>query len=275
MKISVVGLGLIGASLAKAIKKYTDHTVVGFDIDKAVIGAALSDGAIDIAGTDLELSGSQLVIVALYPSATVDFVKSKAGVFKRNAIVTDTCGIKASICCELTKTAAENDFTFVGAHPMAGKETSGYFSSSAELFSGAYMILTPTMDDIEAVSILTNLSEQIGFKSITISTPDEHDRIIAYTSQLPHVLACAYISDPDAVKHDGFSAGSYKDVSRVATINAKMWTELFIENKECLSVHIDKLIENLKRLNEYIRTENSEKLKKMLDDGDKIKKRIG
>ena len=275
MNISVVGLGLIGASLAKAIKKRTNHTVFGFDVDESVLNDALNDKAIDEIGNDKTLSQSDLVIVALYPQATIEFVTNKARIFKKNAVVSETCGIKQNVCKALSEVALNNEFTFVGAHPMAGKETSGYHSSDADLFTNAYMILTPTMEDINAVTMLTELSERLGFKSITLSTPLEHDRIIAYTSQLPHVLACAYISDPDAIKHDGFSAGSYKDVSRVAQINAKMWTELFIENRDCLCGHITKLIDNLTKLREYISSQNCDMLEKTLDNGDKIKKRIG
>ena len=275
MMISIIGLGLIGASFAKAIKAKTDHKVTGFDINIDVLNSAIDDKTIDFIGNDELLSQSDMVIVSLYPSATIDFVKQNADKFKSGAIVIDTCGIKSEICKELTVVSTENDFIFVGAHPMAGKETSGYVSSCSDLFDNAYMIFTPLSASDETINLLKGFSAKLGFKGVTISTPLEHDKIIAYTSQLPHVLACAYISDPDAVRHDGFSAGSYKDVSRVATINAKMWTELFIENKDCLTSHIDTLIENLQKLKNYIEDEDSKSLSKMLDDGDKIKKRIG
>ena len=275
MMISIIGLGLIGASFANAIKTKTDHTVTGFDINIDVLNSAIDDRTIDFIGNDELLSQSDMVIVSLYPSATIDFVKQNADKFKSGAIVIDTCGIKSEICKELTAVSTQNGFIFIGAHPMAGKETSGYSSSCSDLFDNAYMILTPLSASEETVNLLKDFSAKLGFKGVTISTPLEHDKIIAYTSQLPHVLACAYISDPDAVRHDGFSAGSYKDVSRVATINATMWTELFIENKDCLTSHIDTLIENLQKLKTYIEKEDGESLSKMLDDGDKIKKRIG
>ena len=228
MMISIIGLGLIGASFAKAIKAKTDHKVTGFDINIDVLNSAIDDKTIDFIGNDELLSQSDMVIVSLYPSATIDFVKQNADKFKSGAIVIDTCGIKSEICKELTAVSTQNGFIFIGAHPMAGKETSGYSSSCSDLFDNAYMILTPLSASEETVNLLKDFSAKLGFKGVTISTPLEHDKIIAYTSQLPHVLACAYISDPDAVRHDGFSAGSYKDVSRVATINATMWTELFI-----------------------------------------------
>ena len=275
MNISIVGLGLIGASIAKSIKKYTEHTVIGFDTDADVLSRAITDGTIDRIGNDDALSESDVTIIAIYPAATIEFVKNKAQYIKKGSIVTDTCGIKRDICKILTDIADNYDFTFIGAHPMAGKETSGYESSDADLFKNAFMILIPQAASQEQVSILEKLSYDMGFKGVTVSRPEEHDRTIAYTSQLPHILACCYISDPDAVRHTGFSAGSYKDVSRVATINAKMWRELFLQNADYLTGHIDMLIENLNRMKSYIDNADGDNLEKMLDDGDKIKRRIG
>lgn len=275
MNISIIGLGLIGASIAKSIKKYTEHTVIGFDTNIDVLNRAMADGSIDKIGDDNALGESDVTVIAIYPAATIEFVKNKARYFKKGSIVTDTCGIKRDICKTLTDVADKNGFTFIGAHPMAGKETSGYESSDADLFKNAFMILVPQATSKEQVSVLEKLSYDMGFKGVTVSTPEEHDRIIAYTSQLPHILACCYISDPDAVRHSGFSAGSYKDVSRVATINAKMWRELFLQNSDYLTGHIDMLVENLNRMKTYIDNAEGDKLEKMLDDGDKIKRRIG
>ncbi len=275
MTIAVVGLGLIGASIAKTIKARTNNKVIGFDLDKNVLVKALSDGAIDKIGNDDLLSQADIVFVALYPKATINFARENASILKKGAILCDTCGTKRKICVELTNIAKNNGFTFIGTHPMAGKETSGYDSSCTNLFDNAYMILTPTMEDIHAIDLLTDLSDKMGFKDVTIATPEEHDKIIAYTSQLPHILACAYISDPDAIKHDGFSAGSYKDVSRVATINADMWTELFMENKDYLVNHIECLIKNLENMRECVEDSNSSKLHELLANGNDIKKRFG
>ncbi len=275
MNISVVGLGLIGASFCRAIKKNTSHTVIGFDIDTAVTNVAAKDGVIDRIGSDADLLVTDLTIVALYPQAAEDFICSRAGSFKKGSIVIDTCGIKRQICEKLDPFCAENGFHFIGAHPMAGKETSGYHASTPDLFENAYMIFTPKQPDDPNMSVLTELANALGFRNVTITTPEEHDRIIAYTSQLPHVLACAYISDPDAKLHTGFSAGSYKDVSRVAKINAGLWTELFLCNKDYLSGHIKLLIENLLKLDACIETGDQDTLFNMLQHANEVKNRIG
>lgn len=276
MNITVVGLGLIGASLAKAIKKHTSHNVFGIDLDESVLNKAKNDDTIDEIGNEETLAVSDVVIVSIYPLASIDFVKNNAKIIKKGALVIDTCGTKRQICSSLCPIAKENGFEFLGAHPMAGKEKNGYDYSEAELFANAFMILTPTEYNSEsAIEKAKNLAKEMHFKNVTISTPLEHDRIIAYTSQIPHVLACAYINDPDAIRHDGFSAGSYKDISRVADINAALWQELFIENKDCLSSHIDMLINNLSRLKEMIENDDNESLTKTLQNARETKLRIG
>lgn len=275
MKITVVGLGLIGASLAKSIKKNTAHTVYGIDKNASVIDRAAADGAIDAAADEARLADSDLTIVSLYPAAAIEFVRQNAAVFKKGSVVTDTCGIKRAVCTEMTAIAKANGFHFVGAHPMAGKEKFGYDHSEAGLFDNAYMILTPDGADASAVRLLEQLSRELHFKGVTVSSPEEHDRIIAYTSQIPHVLACAYISDPDAALHSGFSAGSYKDISRVADINAPLWQELFIENKDCLVKHIDILTENLQKIKNLIESDDHRGLTAVLQNAKETKNRIG
>ena len=275
MKICVVGLGLIGASLAKAIKEYTDHFVYGIDIDSITLSKALNEHTIDKIGSEKDLNDCDLTIISLYPKAVIDFVKTNRLNFKKGSVVIDTCGVKTEICSELPKIAQENGFNFVGAHPMAGKEKPGYDYSEADLFCRAYMILTPINVDEKIVDMLTSFSKELRFKAVTISTPEEHDRIIAYTSQIPHVLACAYISDPDATKHDGFSAGSYKDISRVADINATLWQELFIENKSYLTSHIDLLTQKLQEFKNVIESGNNSKLTDMLKKSKELKQKNG
>ena len=275
MTVTVVGLGLIGASLAKAIKQRTDNTVIGIDINGEVTNKALADGTIDKIGSAEDLRNTDLTIVSLYPAAAADFVKSNADKFKKGSVVTDTCGIKEKICDELVDFSHENGFEFIGAHPMAGKEKFGYDYSEATLFDNAYMILTPVDADENNVDMLRELSQKIGFKGVTVSTPAEHDRIIAYTSQIPHVLACAYVSDPDAVLHNGFSAGSYKDISRVADINARLWQELFIENSRQLVGHIDILINNLQNMKQLIENGDNDELCAVLQKARDTKAKIG
>lgn len=275
MTVTVVGLGLIGASLAKAIKQRTDNTVIGIDINGEVTNKALLEGTIDKIGSAEDLRNTDLTIVSLYPAAAADFVKSNADKFKKGSVVTDTCGIKEKICDELVDFSHENGFEFIGAHPMAGKEKFGYDFSEATLFDNAYMILTPVDADENNVDMLRELSQKIGFKGVTVSTPAEHDRIIAYTSQIPHVLACAYVSDPDAVLHNGFSAGSYKDISRVADINARLWQELFIENSRQLVGHIDILINNLQNMKQLIENGDNDELCAVLQKARDTKAKIG
>lgn len=275
MNITVVGLGLIGASLAKAIKRRTNNRIIGIDINSEVTNKALEDGTIDRIGTADDLAQTDLTIVSLYPNAAADFVKSNADSFKKGSVVIDTCGIKSKICAELVGFSHEHGFEFIGAHPMAGKEKFGYDYSEATLFDNAYMIFTPVNADENNVDMLKELSQKIGFKGVTVSTPAEHDRIIAYTSQMPHVLACAYVSDPDAMLHNGFSAGSYKDISRVADINAKLWQELFIENSSQLVGHIDVLIDNLQKIKQLIENGDHKALQDALQKARDTKAKIG
>lgn len=275
MNITVVGLGLIGASLAKAISARSEHRVIGIDINSDTLNKALNDKAIDKIGSVEDLADTDLTIISLYPQATIDFVKQNADHFKKGSVVIDTCGIKRNICNELVPFCKEHGFEFIGAHPMAGKEKNGYDYSEETLFDNAFMILTPIDADEKNVQLLKNLSTDIGFKNVTISNPQEHDRIIAYTSQMPHVLACCYINDPDAKLHSGFSAGSYRDISRVADINAALWYELFLENGDYLITHIDLLIKYLTEMRDMISDNDGKALFETLKHAKEMKSKIG
>lgn len=274
MKIAVVGLGIIGGSMAMAIKKYTSHYVIGINRTKSTLEKALKCGAIDEIGDENSISRADLIILGLYPALAVDFIKRNCDKIKKGAIVTDTSGIKSAICPELERLAAENGFAFVGSHPMAGKETNGFSSADPDLFKGASFIIVPGQAPYSAVYTLIKLAIKIGFNGIRLTTPEEHDRMIAYTSQLPHVLACAYVLSPQCPNHKGFSAGSYRDVSRVAKINAELWSELFIENREPLTKEIDILIDNLKLIKSKIENENTDELINTLDKSRKIKEQL-
>lgn len=274
MKILVVGLGLIGASIAKALKKNTAHYVLGWNRTKAVTEKALADGAIDETGElDELLPQADITIVNFYTDAIVPFVLDNKNSFKKGSIVTDSCGIKTKICRTLE--AEQLDFTFIGAHPMAGREISGYDASLPTLFDNASFICTPTNAPKDKIDTLVELAEEIGFKRTVVTTPEHHDEMIAFTSQIAHVLACAYVLSPLAPQHPGFSAGSYRDVSRVARINAEMWSELFIANKEPLIREIDDLVENLLKFKNAISDENCDELKALMAQANKIKEEIG
>lgn len=275
MNIAVVGLGIIGGSFCKALKKYTDHHIIGLNRTASTAQKALEMGAIDEIGTPETLGNADLIILALYPKACVRFVEEYGKYFKKGVLVTDSSGIKKEICPELSALADKFGFVFVGSHPMAGKEKNGFEVSEADLYQGASFIITPCKAEQRYVAILSALAKKIGFTTVKITTPEEHDRMIAFTSQLPHVLACAYVLSPSCPNHNGFSAGSYRDVSRVANINSKLWSELFLENRESLVEELDILIENITKIIDSIKADDKETLADLLEQGHKVKQALG
>lgn len=267
MEIGIIGLGLIGGSLAKAISQNTDNTVYGTDLSEQVVKKAILVNAIEQELTDDILPHCDIVIVALYPQATINYIKEHASLIKKNAIVIDCGGIKQLVCDTLIPIAEENDFLFIGGHPMAGLEHSGFTYAKKSLFNNASMVITPTKGPIESIQTLKDLFTAIGFTNIQISTAEEHDKKIAFTSQLAHVVSNAYIKSPTAMQHAGFSAGSYKDLTRVAKLNEHMWTELFLENAENLCDEIDILIDNLQKYSKAIKEGDADTLCDLLRDG--------
>ena len=266
--IGVIGLGLIGGSMAKALNQSTDNAVYGFDTNPEVVQRAKLVNAIEEELTPEMIPLCDLVIIALYPEATREVLTKYAGAFKKDAIVMDTCGVKGTICPVGEQLAKENGFYFIGGHPMAGLEHSGFEYARKALFSNASMILVPpTGTPIAVVDRLKKLMVSIGFTNVQITTPEEHDRMIAFTSQLAHVVSSAYIKSPTAANHDGFSAGSYKDLTRVAKLNEGMWTELFLENPDNLADEIDAIIKNLQDYSDAIRGGDAETLCKLLREG--------
>lgn len=275
MKIAVAGLGLIGGSFCYALKKYTDHTVMGINRSKETLVKAKERGAIDIIADNLSLCDADIVILGLYPQLTVDYIKNNANKFKKGSVVIDTCGIKNKICKEITPVAEEYGFVFLGGHPMAGKEKFGFDVAEATLFKGASMILTPVTDEqISAAEGVKDLFYTLGFENVVITSPEHHDKVIAFTSQIPHVLANAYVKSPASREFSGFSAGSFRDVSRVAKLNVPMWTELFLENRDALTEQIDILINNISDINEAIKNGDEKRLFELLDKGSKIKEAL-
>lgn len=275
MLIAVVGLGLIGGSLAKAIKYNTDNKILGYDINYNVLLKAKLLGAIDDELTEENISECDMIITGLYPETTKKYITENAKKFKKGAIVLDTCGVKEYVCDDMWALAKENGFTFVGAHPMAGLHLSGFENSEVTMFNNASMIIVPEKDfDIRELEVVKKLFLSIGFTNIQMTTCEEHDKIIAFTSQLAHVVSNAYVKSPSAKLHKGFSAGSYKDLTRVAKLNETMWTELFLENKDNLVEEIDCIIENLKEYSEALKNEDEATLKALLKDGRECKERI-
>ncbi len=268
MKIGIVGLGLIGGSIAKAIKQNTEHEVYGSDLQESVICKALLLDAIDDRLTPEVTREADVVILALYPGAAVNYVKDHQDELKKGSAVIDCCGVKEAVCRELLPIAEAKGFAYVGGHPMAGIEFSGFEHSQRNLFKHASMILTPQSDmSIQDMDRLKKLWLSLGFNHVQISTPKEHDKIIAFTSQLAHVVSSAYVKSPTSLKHKGFSAGSYKDLSRVAKLNESMWTELFLLNRENLLTEIDGMIERLTEYRDALRAENEKDLWDLLHEG--------
>lgn len=275
MTIGIVGLGLIGGSIAKAIKENTEHTVLGFDIAPAVVCKAKLIGAIDGELTGEKLRDCDLVIIALYLEATVTYIKENAGLFKKSGIVVDCCGVKRDVCGAVEQIAAENGFTFVGGHPMAGIEFSGFEYSKKNLFEKASMIVTPYPGThIKVIETLKKLFLKIGFNNFQITTPDEHDKMIAFTSQLAHVVSSAYVKSPAALNHKGFSAGSYKDMTRVAKLNENMWTELFLSNRDNLASEVDSLVERLQEYSGALKAGDAAGMTAMLREGRELKQQL-
>lgn len=268
MNIAVIGLGLIGGSVAKSLKKHTPHTVLGMDASDQVIFKAKLLDAIDGELTDERLAICDMIIIATWPLAAVDYVRKHAAHFKRGALVMDVCGVKRAVCEPIWEIAKTADFTFVGGHPMAGIEYSGFDHATATLFENASMILTPPRGtDIQTLDFLKHFWRELGFGRVVMTTPENHDRVIAYTSQLAHVVSSAYIRSPFALEHHGFSAGSFKDMTRVARLDEHMWTELFQLNRDPLLQELDCLIDHLCEYRDALRADDGESLCAILKEG--------
>lgn len=274
MTVGICGLGLIGGSMAKAYKE-AGHSVYAFDSDASTLGFASLSEIIDAELTKESLKECELILIALYPTAAIAYLKQIAPLVSKNTVVIDLCGTKKSICECGFALAEKHGFTFVGGHPMAGKQYSGIKHSRANLFKNAPMVLVPPVfDDIAFLDRIKDLLAPAGFGRLSVTTAEEHDRMIAFTSQLAHVVSNAYVKTPTAQNHKGFSAGSYKDLTRVAWLNENMWTELFIENKEPLLFELDYIIKSLTEYKEAIEAEDSEKLRSLLRDGRIAKERV-
>ena len=275
MQIGIVGLGLIGGSMAKAFKQYTEAEIWAEDANPAVMTEAQKMGVIDGVLDGQKLKECQLVLLALYPEAALAYLHRHADEFNHQGIVMDLCGVKQKVCAAAFKLAEEHGFHFLGGHPMAGTHKIGFKYSRANMFKEAAMIIVPKEGEDE--SLINQAKEwlaPLGFGKFTLTTPLEHDQMIAFTSQLAHVVSNAYIKSPTAEKHKGFSAGSYKDLTRVAWLNEVMWAELFLDNKTALLNEIDWLQNSLSKYRQAIATENREELTLLLKEGRLAKERI-
>lgn len=271
MNICIVGLGLIGGSFAKAISQRTNHFCMGIDTNANSCQKALDDGAIKQVVSLEQLSLADIVILALQPKTLVEFFKANAKYIKKGAIVFDTCGVKQSVLNELVPVAQQNEIKFVGAHPMAGREFSGYDYALESLFDKASFIVTTDNADKTAVDVVCNLAKQIGFASVTVTTADHHDRVIAYTSQLAHIVSNSYCKSETINQKEGFCAGSFADMTRVGKLDVKLWTELFLANPKHLGDELGNLITKLSEFKTAIDNKDEQTLAQLLKEGNDIK----
>ena len=271
MKILVVGLGLIGGSLCKALKKYTYHTVAGCDINRDIENAALRDVALDEV-FDGNYEGYDLIVISLFPEGTERFFAENASKIGKNTLITDVCGIKGDFSQKMKKIAERNGLRYVGIHPMAGKEFGGYYNSTADLFVKANFIIAPFVDSQQSdIDLLNGLAKEVGAGKIVITSPENHDKMIAYTSQLAHIVSSAYVKSPELGLECGFSGGSFQDMTRIATMNEKMWTDLFMQNREHLQYELDTLIDNLKKYSEALKNGDADGMRALIAEGRELK----
>lgn len=275
MTVGIVGLGLIGGSLARSIKVHTDFEVLGMDINSQTMLQANLLGAIDGTLTEDNLARCDVVLVALYPAAIVTWITEHQDAFRPGAWVIDCGGVKEAVCTPLNALAQGKPWHYCGGHPMAGREFSGFRYAKDDLFDRASMILTPPRDaGPEVLTWLKDFFLTIGFRRVQFTTPREHDEMIAYTSQLAHVVSSAYVKCPLAQKHRGFSAGSFADMTRVARLNEDMWTELFFDNRDALLPEINGLIDRLVAYRDALAAEDHQAMKQLLREGREIKEAL-
>lgn len=268
MKIGIVGLGLIGGSMAKAWKSKTECTVLGWDASHAVVELAQAADAIDGVLVPDRLAECDVVMIAINPRDVVEYVRENAAKFGKGSLVIDCAGTKRDVCAACFPLAEEHSFCFIGGHPMAGSHKGSFANSRANLFSGAPMVIVPpAFDDIVLLDRVKKMMLQLGFGKVSVTTAERHDSMIAFTSQLAHVVSNAYIKSPTALEHKGFSAGSYKDLTRVAWLNPTMWTQLFLENSDFLLRELDALIENLSAYKQALETGDGDMLERLLAEG--------
>lgn len=276
MKIGIVGLGLMGGSMAKSVKTRTSHTVYGIDLDQETMLLARLCGAIDGPLNEETLPRCDLVLVAIRPQAAVDWVRAHAREIGKNAILVDLCGVKRVVVEQIAPIAAEQGFAYIGGHPMAGRERGGFTSSTDDLYVGASMILTPDKrTDMKLLETLQAFFLDVGFAKLTFSQPEEHDRIIAFTSQLAHIVSSAYVKSPEAQRRRGFSAGSFKDMTRVARLDEDMWTELFLDDADFLTHELEVLIGHLEEYRSALRERDADRLHDLLKEGRELKASAG
>lgn len=270
MQILVVGMGLIGGSICKSIQAATDHTVFGCDVQQSVLEDAIADGAIDGIGTMTD-GTYDMIVLCLHQRIAIQMIQDALPQIPAGTILVDTCGLKGRMVRDLTYRCQKAGVRYVGTHPMAGREQNGYYASIPDLFQNANLIVTPVDGtDEAALNTIEKLAKQMGFGRIVSATPMWHDNMIAYTSQLAHVVSSSYVKDfcmDDALS---FSGGSFQDMTRVATMDESMWSALFLDNRDNLLYHLDLLIENLTDYREALKQRDEERLQYLIAEGRQI-----
>ncbi len=273
-KVAVIGLGIMGGSIVKALKKSGKYYVIGYNRTTDISERALADKAVDEIWDGTSPLESDITVLAVNPNITYDLFKTLPSLLKKGSILTDICGVKAELVKAGEAVGKEYGIHFIGGHPMAGRERSGYDYSTEDLFFNRSYIFTETVNtNKEALNILSQLALDIGCSDVTITSPEYHDKMIAYTSQIPHILAGAYMNSPTSATHKGYSAGSYHDVSRVASVDENLWSQLFLQNKDNLLYEIDILIRNLQDYKEAVTRNDNSRLSGIIKTGRILKER--
>ena len=274
MTVGILGLGLIGGSLARAYA-LEGHRVLCCERNEPMLSFAMLAGAVEAPLTPDNLPECDLILLAIYPDGSASWLEANAPYIRKDALVLDCCGVKEEICRRCFPVAKKWGFTFMGGHPMAGNQFSGFKYSRADLFEGAPMVLVPDRyDDPELLEWAKKMLAPCHFGSFSVTTAADHDRMIAFTSQMPHIISNAFIKSPTALEHRGFSAGSYKDMTRVAWLNANMWAELFLENREHILSELDVLIDNLTKYRSAISQGAEDMLISLLEEGKRRKEEV-
>ena len=274
MNVGILGLGLIGGSLARAYA-LEGHTVYAAEKDESMLSFAMLSGAVHGRLDTDTIPGCDLILLAIYPEGSAAWLEENAPRVSRETLVLDCCGTKEVICGRCFPLAKRYGFTFVGGHPMAGSQYSGFKYSRANLFEGQPMVLVPPVfDNIDLLDRAKEALKPCRFGSFSVTTAAEHDKMIAFTSQMPHILSNAFIKSPTAGSHRGFSAGSYRDLTRVAWLNPKMWSELFLENRENLLFELDTYIESLTAYRKALAENDETTLIALLEEGKKRKEEV-
>ncbi len=272
--VGILGLGLIGGSFAKAYHA-AGWTVLAADRDAAILSFAQMSGAVDGTLGAENAAQCDLILACICPEAAIAELTGLAPHIGEKPVVIDCCGTKRVVCEALFPVAEQYGFTYLGGHPMAGSHHSGFKYARENLYHNAPMVLVPpSFDDIALLQRVKELLAPAGFGRISVTTAQAHDEMIAFTSQMPHLISNAYIKSPTAAEHKGFSAGSYKDMTRVAWLNAPMWAELFLENRDCLLRELGWLMESLREYRAALEKNDLPELTRLLEEGKKRKEEV-